>query len=59
MSTAMIPGGRTTAVRIRVSSGLAALIRRRGRASATVTIAGRDLNGVQRTVKRSVVLLKR
>jgi hypothetical protein len=59
MSTALIPRERTTAVRIRVSSSLAALIRRRGRASATVSIAVRDLNGVQRTVKRSVVLLKR
>jgi hypothetical protein len=46
-------------VRIRLSSQLATLVRRRGRASATVSVAVRDLNGVQRTVRRSVVLVRR
>jgi hypothetical protein len=46
-------------VKVRLSKQMAALVRSRRRVTATITVAVRDLNGQQRTVKRAVVLLRR
>jgi hypothetical protein len=59
MSTAIVRRESTSGVKVRLSKQMAALVRSRRRVTATITVAVRDLNGQQRTVKRAVVLLRR
>jgi hypothetical protein len=59
MSTALLRRETTAGIRVRLSKQMAALVQRRRRVTATLTLAVRDLNGQQRTVKRAVVLLRR